>query len=315
METTLKAEKIDLLPGESFRLLQWRDNMHEVELVSAEGTVHAFAGSGHAWHHHSQMELTLITKGSGTLFIGDSITPFTAPDLVLIGPNMPHYWHLRNHSSGFAFQFDFEPAHPFWQFPETQSLRKLWRSARLGLRVTGPDVCTILDLTAVARDCGGLARLACLLQILDTLAHADAKHTQKLSSTTFVPPEGELTYRSLQKAIYWVFQSFQEDISFSDVLRTTHMCKATFERHFKRHTGKNFTQFVAEVRLNYASRQLIETDLPVGEIAFASGYRNLSHFNHQFKALYGLTPLAFRRKGESGFGVQGSGKTLSRALS
>lgn len=305
-ETALKAEKIDLLPGESFRLLQWRDNMHEVELVAADGAVQPFTGSGHEWHHHAQMELTLITQGSGTLFIGDSITRFTAPDLVLIGPNMPHYWHLRNHSSGFAFQFDFEPAHPFWQFPETHSLRKLWRSARFGLRLAGPDVCAILDLTAAARANGGLARLACLLQILDTLAHADTQHTQKLSSTTFAPPEGELTYRSLQKAIYWVFQSFQEDISFNDVLRTTHMCKATFERHFKRHTGKNFTQFVAEVRLNYASRQLVETDLPVGEIAFASGYRNLSHFNHQFKALYGLSPLAFRRKGESGFGAQGS---------
>ena len=296
-ESPLKAEKIELLPGESFRLLQWRKNMHEAELVAADGTVHPFAGSGQEWHHHSQMELTLITKGSGTLFIGDSITPFTAPDLVLIGPDMPHYWHLRHPSSGFAFQFDFEPAHPLWLFPETATLRKLWKSARFGLRLTGPDCRAILDLTAAARANGGLARFAYLLQILDTLAHADPRQMQKLSSKTFVPPVGELTYRSLQKAIYWVFQSFQEDISFNDVLRTTHMCKATFERHFKRHTGKNFTQFVTEVRLNYASRQLIETDLPVGEIAFASGYRNLSHFNHQFKALYSLSPLAFRRKG------------------
>ena len=49
---------------------------------------------GHEWHYHSQMELTLIVQGSGTHFIGDSITHFNAPDLVLIGPNLPHYWHI-----------------------------------------------------------------------------------------------------------------------------------------------------------------------------------------------------------------------------
>ena len=62
------------------------------------------------------------------------------------------------------------------------------------------------------------------------------------------------------------------------------MSKATFERHFKKLTGKSFTRFLTEVRLNYAGRQLIETDLSISEIAFASGYNNLSHFNHQFKA-------------------------------
>jgi mannose-6-phosphate isomerase-like protein (cupin superfamily) len=246
-ESPLKAEKIELLPGESFRLLQWRKNMHEAELVAADGTAHPFVGSGQEWHHHSQMELTLITKGAGTLFVGDSITPFTAPDLVLIGPDMPHYWHLRQPSSGFAFQFDFEPEHPLWLFPETASLRKLWKSARFGLRFSAPVVRAVSVLVTAAKDCCGMARLARLLQILDTLVQTEPRQMQRLSSKTFAPPTGEVAYRSLQKAIYWVFQSFQEDISFSDVLRTTHMCKATFERHFKRHTGKNFTQFVAEV--------------------------------------------------------------------
>ena len=74
------------------------------------------------------------------------------------------------------------------------------------------------------------------------------------------------------------------------------MSKATFERHFKKHTGKTFTQLVTEVRLNFASRQLIETDLSVSEIALASGYNNISHFNHQFSALHHRSPRAFRSK-------------------
>ena len=292
----LKAEKIQLLPDESFRLLQWRNNVHEVEAVAADGSRRPFVGSGDEWHYHSPMELTLFVQGSGTHFIGDSITHFTAPDLVLIGPNLPHYWHLRQHSSGCAIQFDFEPEHPFWQLPETAGLRSLWLDARCGIHLTGPLAVRIAELIRAAFACGGLSRFVRFLEILEAIATAEPKHRKRISSTTFMPPVRLDTYRSLQKAIYLVFHRFQEDISFTEVLRETRMSKATFERHFKRHTGKTFTRFVAEVRLNFATRQLIETDLSVSEIALASGFNNVSHFNHQFKALHRLSPRGFRNK-------------------
>ncbi len=292
----LKDEKIELLPGESFRLLRWKDNVHDVEAVASDGTCRPFSGSGHEWHHHSQLELTLVAQGSGSRFVGDSITPFSAPDLVLIGPDLPHYWHMRPRSSGFAIQFDFGAGHPFWNFPETEALRALWKDARRGLRITGPGVSAVAGLIRTALACGGLARLACFLQILDTLAKTAPKHRRAISSTTFAPPARQATTLSLQKAINLVFRSFHEPLAFGDVLREAHMSKATFERHFKRHTGKTFTGFLSEVRLNFASRQLVETDQSVSEIALASGYNNLSHFNHQFKALHRLPPRSFRRK-------------------
>jgi AraC-like DNA-binding protein/mannose-6-phosphate isomerase-like protein (cupin superfamily) len=291
-----KSEKIQLLPEESFRLLQWHRNIHDVEIVAADGAHHPLKGSGHEWHHHSHMELTLVTQGSGTLFIGDAITHFKAPDLVLIGPNLPHYWHMRHTSSGYAIQFDFEPEHAFWQLPETMELRDLWHDARRGLHLSGPVVAEIEALIRSGIACGGMGRLARFIQILVALLKTSPKTRNTISSTTFVPPIRQSTYRSLQKAIYLVFHNFHEDLSFTDVLRETRMSKSTFERHFKKHTGKTFTRFVTEVRLNFASRQLIETDLSVSEIALASGYNNISHFNHQFNALHALSPRAFRKQ-------------------
>jgi len=291
----LKSERIRLLPGESFRLLQWQNNIHDVEIVAADGTRRPFSGSGHEWHHHSQMELALIAKGAGTLFIGDSITPFTAPDLVLIGSNLPHYWHMPHPSFGYAIQFDFEPEHPFWQFPETGELRALWIKAQRGLRLSGPTASDIAGLIRTSLSCGGMGRLSRFMRILEALAKADSLNCTTVSSTTFVPPARQATYQSLQKAIYLAFHRFHEQISFSEVLRETRMSKATFERHFKRHTGKTFTQFLSEIRLNHASRQLLETELSISEIALASGYNNISHFNHQFLALYRRSPREFRR--------------------
>jgi len=255
------------------------------------------------------MELTLIEQGSGTRFVGDSITHFHAPDLVLIGPALPHYWHMRQHTSGYAIQFNFEPEHPFWQLPETAELRGLWIDARRGIHLTGPVVPDIASIARSALGCGGMGRLARFMQILAALAQAAPKNRRTISSTTFAPPVQLSTYRSLQKAIYLVFHRFQEDLRFADVLREARMSKATFERHFKKHTGKTFTRFLAEVRLNFASRQLIETDLSVSEIALASGYNNISHFNHQFSALHRLSPRSFRNlmKAKSGSEANGAG--------
>mgnify|MGYP003586409765 CR=1 FL=1 len=292
----LKDEKIQLLPDESFRLLRWQDNVHDAEAVAADGTGRPFSGSGHEWHHHSPMELTLVAQGSGTRFVGDSITPFSAPDLVLIGPGLPHYWHMRPRSSGYALQFDFDASHPFWSFPEAEALRALWKDARRGLQFTGCAVSAVAGLIRAALTCGGLARLSCFLRILDALAKASPRNRKAISSTTFAPPARQATTVSLQKAINRVFRSFHEPLAFSDVLREAHMSKATFERHFKKHTGKTFTGFLSEVRLNFASRQLVETDLSISEIALSSGFNNLSHFNHQFKALHRLPPRSFRRK-------------------
>lgn len=292
----LKAEKIQLLPRESFRLLQWRSNIHDVEIIAGDGTRYPLEGSGDQWHYHSHKELTLISQGTGTLFIGDAIKHFTAPDLVMIGSNLPHYWQMRNHSSGCALQFDFEPEHPFWGIAEARDLDQLWKDAERGIHITGDVATEIGQLFQTAIECGGMERLVQFMKILNSLSKTEPDNRKAISSTSFAPVIRHSTYRSLQKAIYIIFNNFQEDLVFSDILSATCMTKATFERHFKKLTGKTFTRLLTEVRLNYAGRQLIETDLPVSEIAFSSGYNNLSHFNHQFKALHQMSPNAFRNK-------------------
>lgn len=291
----LKSEKIQLLPGESFRLLQWSNNIHDVEIIAGDGARHPFRGSGDLWHYHSHMELTLLQEGTGTLFIGDVITHFNAPDLVLIGANLPHYWQMQDRSSGYALQFDFNREHAFWRFPETHAMDEIFKDAEKGIHITGKTVTEMKHLFQRSFTSGGMERLVNFMQILCALATTERENRQTISSTTFTPVIGQAVYKSLQKAIHIIFTRFQEDISFREVLKETGMSKATFERHFKKLTGKSFTRFLSEVRLNYAGRQLIESDLAISEIAFASGYNNLSHFNHQFKALHQMSPRDFRR--------------------
>ena len=47
-------------------------------------------------HYHEDLQLTVINKSSGTLYIGDRITSFNNDDVYLIGQNLPHVF--RNDS-------------------------------------------------------------------------------------------------------------------------------------------------------------------------------------------------------------------------
>jgi len=67
-------------------------------------------------------------------------------------------------------------------------------------------------------------------------------------------------------------------------------------RLFHKHVGASPQQMAKSIRLHRALSLLAETDLPVTEIAFRSGFRSLRRFNAAFADLYKEPPSAFRKR-------------------
>jgi AraC-like DNA-binding protein len=72
----------------------------------------------------------------------------------------------------------------------------------------------------------------------------------------------------------------------------------TLSRMIKRSAGGNFTELLQRKRLNRAVSLLVETDEPINDIIDKVGYENHSYFHRVFKARYGMTPHAFRKKNQ-----------------
>jgi AraC-like DNA-binding protein len=58
--------------------------------------------------------------------------------------------------------------------------------------------------------------------------------------------------------------------------------------------GRSFNDHVTALRLARARRLLVESDLPVIEVAAEAGFGSLAHFNQVFRLRTGWTPSAFR---------------------
>ena len=69
-------------------------------------------------------------------------------------------------------------------------------------------------------------------------------------------------------------------------------------RVFKQETSMTIPQFTKDCQLRWASELLVETLLPVVEIAEQVGYEDPSHFSRDFKRTFQITPREHRRKRE-----------------
>jgi len=73
------------------------------------------------------------------------------------------------------------------------------------------------------------------------------------------------------------------------------MNKSALCRYFKKITGKNIFEYIIEFRISYASKLVANSDIRISSIAYDSGFKNISHFNNQFKIVTGYTPSQYRK--------------------
>jgi len=131
-----------------------------------------------------------------------------------------------------------------------------------------------------------------LMSILHVLSTSN--DMQLLSGAAFSKNNQSYNSRRVEKVTEYLNQHFEKAISLANVANLANMTEVSFSRFFKRHTGNSFIDHLIEIRLGHASRLLIDTHLPINQIAFNCGFNNMSNFNRIFKKKKGCTPKEFR---------------------
>ncbi|MCU0395270.1 MAG: AraC family transcriptional regulator [Chitinophagaceae bacterium] len=245
------------------------------------------------WHYHPEYELTLITQGSGKRLVGDSYQPFEAGDLVLLGPDLPHTWvsntaKKRKQVSAVVIQFSEPFIQRFLGLSEFRQVGMLLAAASRGLQFSSR---ALADEIVQLAEKSGVEKLAGLLLILQRLT---AQKPRKLASDYFRPVRGSENEKRINIICQYLQKHAAEKILLDKVAALVHLSRSAFCKFFKRATGKTLSDYVNDLRIGNASELLIETDLPINEIAYQAGFDSLTYFNRIFFKKKEMTPRQFR---------------------
>lgn len=254
-------------------------------------------------HKHEVFELNYVENGDGVLrIVGDSAETIGNRELVLItSPDLEHVWEQDKCKSEnireitVQFFFDFNSSYSLFNRTPLLPIKRMFEKARKGVAFT-PEaidkVYPLLDSLSSTKD--KFYSVINFLTLLYELSLADG--TRELASSSFAKVDVDSESRRILKVKDYISKHYTEEIRLADLADLVGMSTTSFSRFFKLRSGKTLSDYVVEMRLGVASRQLVDTTNSVSEICYDCGFNTLSNFNRLFRKYKGCSPTEFREK-------------------
>ena len=96
------------------------------------------------------------------------------------------------------------------------------------------------------------------------------------------------------QAVNYIRRHHAAHISLDDVAQHVHLNPSYLSRVFKEEMGMNFVSYVNSQRVASAKRLLLDSSVPLLEVAGLVGFEEQSYFTKVFKRLTGTTPGKYR---------------------
>jgi YesN/AraC family two-component response regulator len=104
---------------------------------------------------------------------------------------------------------------------------------------------------------------------------------------------------ALRKAERFIWENYTHKISLKEIAAASGLSAPYFSTIFKKEMGKNLSVYLNQLRVDKAMVYLVETSLPLNDIAKACGFIDQSWFSKIFKSYTGLSPGKFRDQGNN----------------
>lgn len=101
--------------------------------------------------------------------------------------------------------------------------------------------------------------------------------------------------KPIRVAKQYIQKNYMNPVTLKEVSSVAGFNDTYFSYLFKKESGKNFLEYLSEVRMDKAKELLRETNLSIADICQRVGYMDLKHFTKSFKRYSGLKPNEFRK--------------------
>ena len=241
-------------------------------------------------HWHDCFEMILVTRGGMFVSIDETIYEVSAGDLVLINSGAVHGFFDQHPGTAIkGFQFDVT----FFDESFIDLRDVIFQNPVLGKNATKDAVYE--HLTRLLREISGeykgkkigyqLAVKSKLYELMLIILRDTPRRSAKPSSS------------KSRRILAFVLKNISDpELTLEQAAEALNLNKFYFSHFFKRYTGQSFHSYLTKMRVNFAKQYLIESKMPVIDIAFRSGFNSIQTFNRVFKTLTGFSPREYRRE-------------------
>lgn len=258
---------------------------------------------GIGWHSHPEFELVYIESGKGKKLIGESMQEFGKNDLTLIGPNTPHLFifektdipNLKNDCHWWVIQFSSDIFSSKLIDSEAFLLiKKMLEASNYGIHFQDPKTKKqVFDTMKKMSESMGIVQLTSLYLLLNQLSNE--KNISIMSEIDLETPQ--ISNNEIVDKVYsYLLSNFNKQVTLEEIASLVHLRPTTLCSYYKRHTLKSIIETLIEIRISFACKLLVNSSQTINQIAYDSGFRNLSNFNRQFLKYKKMPPFEYRKR-------------------
>lgn len=170
-------------------------------------------------------------------------------------------------------------------FPDVPLVRSVFVADDKIISASGGTATADLMLHLIEKDHGYDLMVAVADQMLYTAAR-DAEVAQKVSLQARIGMRNP----HLTRAIALMRAHLDEPLPPGRIAEQLGISVRQLERLFGRHLNSSPKKYYTEMRLERARNLLLQTELSIIQVAFASGFESAGHFSRVYRIAYGVTP-------------------------
>jgi AraC family L-rhamnose operon regulatory protein RhaS len=99
----------------------------------------------------------------------------------------------------------------------------------------------------------------------------------------------------IDKVILYLHANYEEKITLNHLTELFHIDRTTLSEEFAKVTGVSIIDYLIRLRIKIASILLSQTDVPINEIAYRTGFNDSTHFGRMFRKYTTFSPSHYRR--------------------
>jgi AraC family L-rhamnose operon regulatory protein RhaS len=103
-----------------------------------------------------------------------------------------------------------------------------------------------------------------------------------------------LTPRSVLRARFYIDENYEKEITVERLAALVGVTPQHLVSSFRKHIGVTPVRYLWQVRASRGHFLLLQTALPISDIAYQCGYKNPFHFSRQISEQFGMSPRQVR---------------------